>query len=99
MNDPMRLFMTVKETQGDVWVSGVVSELRKHNIKTLISLVTEEIGRVGEAKEKYGCGDPGYFYHLIDIRNRLMVLPLDAEPPPHLSDKALEKLFGGRGVG
>ena len=76
-----------------------MSELKKHDAKTLISMVTLEMDRLGEAKEKCGCGDPGYFYHLIDIRNRLMALPLDAEPPPHPSDEELEKLFGGRGAG
>ena len=77
----------------------MVPELRKHDIKTLINLVTEEVDRVGEAKEKYGCGDPGCFYHLIDIRNRLMAMPLGAEPPPHPSDEELEKLFRGKKVG
>ena len=77
----------------------MVSELRKHDIKTLIKLVTEEIDRAGEEKEKYGCGDLGCFYHLIDIRNRLMAMPLDAEPPPHPSDEELEKLFRGKKVG
>ena len=76
-----------------------MSELRKHDIKTLISLATLELDRLGEAKEKYDYHDPGCFYHLIDIRNRLLALPLDAEPPPHPSDEELEKLFGGRGAG
>jgi len=71
----------------------------KHDVKTLIDLLTLEIDRLGEAKEKCGCGDPSYFYHLIDIRNRLLVLPPDAEPLPHLSDKELEKLFEGKGLG
>ncbi len=77
----------------------MTAELKKHDVKTLISMVTLEIDRLGEAKEKCGCGDPGCFYHLIDIRNRLMVLPQDAEPPPHPSDDELEKLFRGRGAG
>ena len=76
-----------------------MSELRKHDIKTLISMVTLEMDRLGEAKEKCGCRDSGCFYRLIDIRNRLMALPLDAEPPPHPSDEELEKLFRGRGAG
>ena len=77
----------------------MTAELKKHDVKTLISMVTLELDRLGEAKEKCGCRDPGCFYRLIDIRNRLMALPLDAEPPPHPSDEELEKLFGGRGAG
>ena len=34
-------------------------ELEKNDVKTLISLVTEEIDRVGEVKEKYGFYRPG----------------------------------------
>ncbi len=77
----------------------MTAELKKHDVKTLISLVTLELDRLGEEKEKCGYHDLGCFYHLIDIRNRLMVLPLDAEPPPHPSDEELEKLFRGRGAG
>jgi len=64
----------------------VTAKLRERDVKTLIGLLTLEIDRLGEAKEKCGCGDPGYFYHLIDIRNRLLTLPSDAELPPHLQD-------------
>ena len=77
----------------------MTAELQKHDIKTLISLVAMELDRLGEEKEKRGCRDPGYFYHLIDIRNKLLALPLDGEPPPHPSDEELEKLFRGRGDG
>jgi len=77
----------------------VTAKLKKHDVKTLISVVTPELDRLGEEKEKCGCGDPGCFYRLIDIRNRLMALPLDAEPPRNPSDEELEKLFGGRGAG
>lgn len=72
-------------------------ELKKNDIKTLISLVSQEIDRIGEVKEKHGCRDPCYFYHLIDIRNKLLTLPLDAGSP-RLSDKELEELFGGKGL-
>lgn len=54
-------------------------ELKKDDVRTLIALVSQEIDRVGEAKKKHGFCDPGYFYHLIDIRNKLMVTPLDEE--------------------
>jgi len=64
----------------------VTAKLRERDVKTLIGLLTLEIDRLGEAKEKCGCGDPSYFYHLIDIRNRLLTFPSDAEPPPHLQD-------------
>ncbi len=52
-------------------------ELKKNDIKTLIGLVSEEIDRVGEAKKKHGFYDSGYFYHLIDIPNKLLAMPLD----------------------
>lgn len=39
-------------------------ELNERDIKALVNLVTTEIDRVGEAKEKHGFGDLGYFYHL-----------------------------------
>ncbi|MEE9399198.1 MAG: hypothetical protein V3V23_02920 [Dehalococcoidales bacterium] len=54
-------------------------ELKKDDVRTLIALVSQEIDRVGEAKKKHGFCDPGYFYHLIDICNKLMVTPLDEE--------------------
>jgi len=91
--------MTVSVIWEGVWGSKVTAKLRKHDVKTLIGLLTLEMDRLGEAKEKCGCGDPSYFYHLIDIRNKLLTLPSDAELPPHLSDKELEKLFEGRGLG
>ena len=68
-------------------------ELKKNDVKTLISLVTEEIDRVGEVKEKYGFYDPGYFYHLVDMRNRLMAMPLDEELPSSISDEEWQELL------
>ena len=55
-------------------------ELKKDDIKMLIGLVSGEIDRVGEARKKHGFCDSGYFYHLVDIRNKLMATPLDEEP-------------------
>ena len=55
-------------------------EIKKHDTKTLIGLVSEEIDRVGEARKKHGFYDSGYFYHLIDIPNKLLATPLDEEP-------------------
>ena len=55
-------------------------ELKKDDIKMLIGLVSGEIDRVAESREKYGFCDPGYLYQLIDIRNKLMATPLDEEP-------------------
>ena len=60
-------------------------ELKKNDIKTLIGLVSEEIDGVGEAKKKQGFYTSGHFYHLIDIRNKLLVMPLDEEPPSSIS--------------
>ena len=77
----------------------MTAELKRHDVRALRSVVTLELDRLGEAKEKCGYRDPGCFYRLIDIRNRLLALPLDAEPLPHPSDEELEKLFGGGGAG
>ena len=62
-------------------------ELKKQDIKTLIGLVSQEIDRVGEAREKHGFYDSGHFYHLIDIRNKLMATPLDKEPALSISGR------------
>jgi len=48
---------------------------------------------VGEVKEKYGFYDPGYFYHLVDIRNKLMAMPLDEELPSSISDEEWQELL------
>ena len=74
-------------------------ELKKHDIKTLIGLVTEETDRVGEAKERYGFCDLGYFYHLVDMRNKLLGMPLETELPSGFSDEEWQELFRGRGLG
>ena len=50
---------------------------------------------MGEVKEKYGFYDPGYFYHLVDIRNRLMAMPLDEELPSSISDEEWQELLSG----
>jgi len=73
--------------------SEVVVELKRNDVKTLIGLVTEELGRVGEVKDKYGFCDPGYFYPMVDIRNRLMAMPLDTELPPCISDEEWQELL------
>jgi len=62
-------------------------ELDKNSIKTLIGLITVEIDRLGEAKEKYGFYDPGYFYKLVDIRSKLMAMPLAEELPSAFSNE------------
>ena len=68
-------------------------ELKKQDVKTLISLVTEEIDRVGEVKEKNGFNDPAYFYRLVDIRNRLMAMPLVEELPSSITDQEWQELL------
>ena len=73
-------------------------ELKKHDIKTLIGLVSEEIDRVGEAKTKHSFYDSGYFYHLIDIRNRLLAMPFGEEPSSSISDEEWRELLRGKGV-
>ena len=67
-------------------------ELKKHDIKMLLDLVSEETDRVGEAKKKHGFYDSGYFHHLIDMRNKLMARSLDEEPTLSISDEKRQEL-------
>ena len=73
-------------------------ELKKHDTKTLIALVSQEIDRVGESREKYGFCDSGHFYHLIDIRNKLMAMPFGEKPSSSISDEEWRELLRGKGV-
>ena len=72
-------------------------ELKKQDIKTLIALVSGEIDRIGEARKKHGFCDSGYFYHLIDIRNKLMATPLDKEPILSIGDEEGREVLRARG--
>ena len=49
-------------------------KLEQDEINLLQSLVSKEIDRVGVEREKRGSLDPAYFYRLIDIRNKLLLL-------------------------
>ena len=71
-------------------------ELKERDIKTLISLVTEELNRVGRARENRGFRDPAYFYHLLDMRNRLLTLPPDEELPSTINDEDWQELLRGK---
>ena len=73
-------------------------ELKRVDIALLISLLTQEIQRVGEAKGKNGFYDPSYFYRLVDIRNKVLVMPVAEELPAGFSDKEWEELFTGKKV-
>ena len=73
-------------------------ELKRDDIGLLISLISQEVDRVGKAKEEYGFCDPSYFYHLIDIRNKLLAMPLDTELPSVFSDGEWQDLFGGKRI-
>ena len=72
-------------------------ELKKQDTKTLIALVSQEIDRVGEARKKHGFCDSGRFYHLIDIRNKLMATPLDEEPALSISGEEGREVLIARG--
>ena len=72
-------------------------ELKKHDTKTLIGLVSGEIDRVGEARKRHGFYDPGYFYQLIDIRNKLLAMPFGEEPSSSISDEEWRELLRARG--
>ena len=73
-------------------------ELRERDIKTLIGLITEEIDRVAEAREKHGVYDLAYFFHLVDIRNKLLALPSGGELPSTISDEDWAELLKGTGT-
>jgi len=44
-----------------------------------------------------GFYDSGYFYHLIDIRNKLMATPLDEEPRSSISGEVGREILRARG--
>ncbi len=71
-------------------------ELKKDDAKTLIALVSEEIDRLGEARKKHGFYDSGHFYHLIDIRNKLLATPLDEEPVLSISGEEGREILRAR---
>ncbi len=73
-------------------------ELKRDDIGLLIALLTQEIDRVGEAKEKCGFHDPSYFYRLVDMRSKLLAMPADGEIQDGFSDKEWEKFFTGKKV-
>ncbi len=73
-------------------------ELKRDDIGLLISLTSQEVDRVGKAKEEYGFCDPSYFYHLIDIRYKLLAMPLDTDFLSGFSDEEWQDLFGGKRI-
>ena len=78
----------------------VTVELTKHHVGTLIGLVTEEIDRVTEAKEKHGSHDANYFYHLIDMRNKLLAMISEEELTASISEQEWKELLQQiRGLG
>ncbi len=54
--------------------SKVTIQLKRDDINLLKTLVSEGIDRVCKEKEKYGDGDTVYLLHLVDIRDKLIVL-------------------------
>ena len=73
----------------------MVVELTSPDIKILIGLVTEEIERIAEARKRKGFYDLGDFYHLVDVRNRLLTMPAGEEPSPTISDRDWQELLNG----
>jgi len=73
----------------------MVVELTSPDIKILIGLVTEEIDRIAEARKRNGFYDLGVFYYLVDIRNRLLVMPVNEELPSIISDREWQELLNG----
>jgi len=72
----------------------VTVELKRDDIGLLISLLTQDIERVGEVKEKYGFCDSSYFYRLVDMRNKLLAIPVVEELPAGFNDKEVGELSG-----
>lgn len=72
----------------------MTAELKRDDIGLMINLLTQEIDRVGEVKEKYGFYDPSYFYHLVDTRNKLLMLPVTEEVPAAFSEFFSDKESG-----
>ncbi len=73
-------------------------ELKRDDVGLLITLLTQEIDKAGVAQEKNGFHDPSYFYRLVDIRNKVLVMPVAEELPAGFSDKEWEEFFTGRRV-
>jgi len=68
-------------------------ELKRDEINLLINLLTQQMDRVGAAKEQYGFYNSSYFYRLVDIRNKLLAVPVAKRTPVHFSLKQWEKYF------
>ena len=73
-------------------------ELKRDDIGLPISLLTQEIDRVGEVKGKYGSCDPSYFYRLVDMRDKLLAMPVAEESAVAFSDKEWEEFFTDKRV-
>jgi len=74
----------------------MVVELTSPDIKILVGLVTEEIERIAEARERNGFYDLGFFYHLVDVRNRLLAMPVNEELPSIITDRDWQELLKGK---
>jgi len=68
----------------------VTVELKQDDIGLLISLLTQEIDRVGEVEEKYGFCDLSHFFRMVDTRTKLLDMPVDGELQAGFSDKEWE---------
>ncbi|MDD4876663.1 MAG: hypothetical protein PHQ86_06015 [Dehalococcoidales bacterium] len=55
--------------------------LKRDDTKTLIDLISAEVDRLSEARKKKGFCNTKYFYHLIDIRNKLLIMFSDEKTP------------------
>lgn len=62
--------------------------LSSDDIKVIIELTTQEIHRVGKAYA------PSYFYRLVDMRNKLLAIPVAEELPAGFNDKEAIKKRG-----
>jgi len=74
----------------------VTVKLKRDDIGLIISLVTQEIGRVVEARERWGFCNPSCFYRLLGMRNKLLAIPVTEKPPVGFSEKEWKGFMGKR---
>jgi len=69
----------------------MVIELKRKDISLLINLLTQQIDSVNEAKERHALYGLSRFYRLVDMRNKLLAVPVTEKLTVAFSDKQREK--------
>ena len=68
----------------------MTTELKQRDMGLLVKLLTSEMDRVGEAKRKNGFRDLAYFYHLVDMRNKVLTMSVAGELQTGVGGKGWE---------